>query len=848
MRFEDSPQSHEAHRFWHRLWLLMGRSPSRLWVVLLGLMVAVVGLILFLPVIRVSPSQVVPVVKISGVDWLHSRLLGSSAQRDADLGRLEAALRGYERALSKNPGDLPLTRAYLSFLQESEQTASYLDRSLQLSLRLVTWSPKDPEDLALAVDVLSRAGRASTVVSLLRFREDEVTSRSKLGYLRSLFELGQFEEFGRVWDQVKVIDGVPLYSEAELYRWAVDAMVSKGEAALPHLRRLEQRVDSTPLGRAAAHLGFKVALELKDPDAAEQRLAALVALGLDRFAEHVMLWRLWMERGREDQAFRLAQMRSINTGSAIEVGLIAGFWRDARRPLLALAVLKELVPPATRTWELWYMEGRLLFEQGDWDEVRAFALRVRSATPWFHGQAVYSHFLEGVADFHQYHSARALAAFERMTRSGKLPFSIALEASNWLSTNGFLEQSVALLENLKTSEAANPVFWETLWEFSTRLRKEVVVLQAAAALTRLRPGDPMAQSRYCEALLVTRLGAPEALRLSYSIIHSLSNEPSAHLLHGIALGRNKHYDEALAVLEPLGINETELRHRSMRGLALCENLIAQGRAEAAMAFLREIRTSTLFPSERLLLEFVTLGRVPPKVKTSMKAALEPIWREVPQLATDGRGAAWMAAGAGGGGKPVSGGSSLFNRMVTDPVFVVLLCATLGFVAFVARLYRRPDPSLVTMAAMLETEAESERNGLGNTTGLAPAHDAGAVPGSVASVQASEIQMQPEPEPGALISKPAKVGEGESVEPSTSVAVPGTELGAGAATSVSDDREPTGVVKPIPFVMPEDRAVVEPEGKTASEPIPAPLAAAPEVTAASLFKAKRPRPSRGPVGG
>ena len=277
-----------------------------------------------------------------------------------------------------------------------------------------------------------------------------------------------------------------------------------------------------------------------------------------------------------------------------------------------------------------------------------------------------------------------------------------------------------------------------------------------------------------------------------------------------------------------------------------------------MFFLREIRTSTLFPSERLLLEFVTLGRVPPKAKTSIQSTLEPIWRDVPQLATDGRGAAWMAGGALGQGKDAAGRSSLFNRLVTDPVFVVLLCATLAFVSFVARLYRKPDHSLVTMAAMLETEGESEKLRVENPLGVAPVREADPEPEVAGSFETAEFGAQPGSgrKPGTelgtepVASNPAEVREGGSVRPSTSSAVSGMEkdLKAGVAVDTSDDKEQAGLLKPIPFVLPEDKDVGESAGRGAIEPVPTTVVAAPEVTAASLFKAKRVRPSRGPVGG
>ncbi len=203
----------------------------------------VIAATILLPrMIRSTPPDFLPVVRVRLLDKLQAWSLADSARSAARQGQLDTAVLAWRSAIANDPGDPVLSRSLVSLLAEQPvPQKKYLKLGAGTALWLLRLTATNRSDLDLVAQYFARYELDQYVALLLRPVETNLSPAQAREYLKSLYNLGFMESFGQAWDRYKpVVSGDPelaLYRSAWQAGWGPISTLTEGASKLDAARK-----------------------------------------------------------------------------------------------------------------------------------------------------------------------------------------------------------------------------------------------------------------------------------------------------------------------------------------------------------------------------------------------------------------------------------------------------------------------------------------------------------------------------------------------------------------------------------------------------------------------------------
>jgi tetratricopeptide (TPR) repeat protein len=576
------------------------------WFALVLIVVLVVGVTLAvcLPKVWVvSPVGFRPVMRVSLLDLVQAKSLRASATRHETAGRHKEAATAWQAAVLNNPADLELYRGMFRQLAEAPRmpltVASRSLRGVPWILRLGGTNQVDLELLAAAFDTY---GLVEDVYGLLSPLEDRLSPPMEAAYLKALFQVGRYEEFGSRWEKMKHLlpqdTALDYCRAAYLAGWGPSSEVAENRA------KLQAGLDDVRWGLLTCRLEMAVSSRRLDPDSYQAALQRLQEGSDDRIIDHIRYWQVLLAAGRVSEAQRIAAGFNRPPNSAYEVVQVA-------EVLVSLDLVKEGLDFYRRhapefgfsnnVWSVgvWAAYADLLIAQRQWERLKEVATQMRSIPGGHKALGGFSYFLEGRVAYAQGSVESAKASFKEAVKMGFPLGRVGIRVGAQLLQMNFPELAIEALRPLEPRFEDDLGYWKVVFDASDVLRNdEALLLRAATRAHELAPDSRPWQFNFAAALLIGRRRPEEALRLTVDLIDADGNSLGGRINHAIALALNGRYDDAEKVLNAIPPTQMNEFQRVSYFLAWLD--VHHGRRdwEKVRLTLRNIDPASLFPSQK----------------------------------------------------------------------------------------------------------------------------------------------------------------------------------------------------------------------------------------------------------
>lgn len=580
------------------------------WFALAFGMVVLAGLaaVVCVPKVWVStPPDFKPVMRVSILDLLQARTLSASARRYAAAGQHREAALAWQGAALNDPGNLELHRALFRHLAQAPVLPlGQISRSLYRINWMLQLGGTNQTDLELAAHTLDRYGLAEDVFTLLSPRADQLPPQLEPAYLKALFQVGRYEEFGRRWERLTGTGSQD--PELVLCRAAYLAGWGPPENSQEHRQQLQAALDDPEHGTYACRLEMLVASRRQDIVGYQNALKRLEARAEDRASDHARFWRLLHSAGLTSQARELARSFNRPLESAYEVVQVA----DA---LQALGLKEELVAflqrhvieygfgPSVWSVAVWAAYADVLIEQRQWEALKEAARQMRLVGGNQSVLAGFSLFLEGWVAHVQGSREAARGAFEEAIRLGFPVGRVGLRVAMQLLQLGYADLALETLRPLEDRFGDLVEYWREVFRACYALREDdTLLLRAALRAHELAPESPEWKYNYAAALLITRRRPEQALALTVELLSGEGATPGGRINHAIALALNRRFSEAAEILhqiDPESLNPVQLESWHLAWLEIYHE---QKDRVGVRRCLEALAHANLFPTQRRRLE------------------------------------------------------------------------------------------------------------------------------------------------------------------------------------------------------------------------------------------------------
>jgi len=575
---------------------------------LIGSLVAGVAVVACLPKVwRSTPAGFRPEVRVSLLDYMQAWALRAAAERDAARGDHLAATAAWQSAVGNDAGNLELYRGAWKHLRDApELPRRNVGRILANSGWLLLLGGTNRTDVELMASVYDKYNLPADVYRLLTPIAADLPVELEAAYLRSLFWVGRYAEFGTRWEQVK--DRLPPEPVMALYRAAFEAGWGSPAGAEEKVQRLKRALDDVLEGPVAARLLMSVSRQRLDPVGFAQGLEREREASRDRISDHVSYWRLLDAVGRKEEARRLAKDFNREPELASDVVLTA-------EALMTLGLGDECLGYLQRYarefgadddfWSaaVWATYADLLTTRRDWEGLKEVATQMRSISEAHRALVGFSLFLEGRVAFANGATSAAEETFREAVAAGFPLGRVGISVGNNLRQMGYPELALQALLPLEPLHGKDLGYWGAVFEAAYDVRKdETLLLKAAWHAHELDPNSLRWRCNYAAALLIGQWRPEEALRVTLAIHTQLPNLAAGQINHVFALVLNGRTDEAAGLLDRI---ELPRLTESEQGAYYLSALAVHRALEdwpAVSADLKALQNERLFPKQERWLE------------------------------------------------------------------------------------------------------------------------------------------------------------------------------------------------------------------------------------------------------
>lgn len=580
------------------------------WFALTFFVVTLAGLgaVVCLPKIWVStPPDFKPVMRVSILDLIQARALRAAADRHAAAGRHREAALAWQGAVLNDPGNLDLHRALFRHLARAPLLPiNQVSRSLFRINWLLQLGGTNQVDLQLAAETLDRYGLAEDVFTLLAPQADHLPLTLEPAYLKALFQVGRYEEFGRRWGQVQstAIND----PELVLCRAAYLAGWGPPEVAATHRRIVQDALDDPVRGTYACRLEMAVASRRLDVAGYRAALQRLEARAEDRATDHARFWRLLLAAGLAEEGRNRAHSYNRPPETAYEVvqmadALQALGLQDELVTFLQRHVLEFGYSPSVWSVAVWATYTDVLVAARQWEQLKEAARQMRLSSA---NQAVlsgFSHFLEGWVAHVQGSREAARDLFQEAIRLGFPVGRVGLQVATQLNQLGYPDLALETLRPLETRFGDLVEYWRAVFRASFALRADdTLLLRAALRAHELAPESLEWKFNYAAALLISRRRPEQALSLTFELLSRGDFGVGGRINHAIALALNRRFDEAADILRNLESEPLNAIQREAWLMGWLEIYHQRRDWAGVRECLAQLESVPLFPSQQRWLE------------------------------------------------------------------------------------------------------------------------------------------------------------------------------------------------------------------------------------------------------
>lgn len=601
---------------WNRV--VAGGSLGGNWVIratlVLGCAVVLAGMLVLgvAKIWRVTPEGMVPAHRASLLDLVQSRVLQRRAQEQSAAGDFALAAHAWRAAVANNPASLEALRGWVSAAGRAEERAlGEAGIPLREAFWLLRLSGTNLADVELTLGLLERAEQSADVLRLGGAYE-EVLSPAAAGWMaKAAFDQGNMRLFDGLWSRhAQAFAGNP---ELSLRREAWKAHWGPASGAAEGMARLAAAQAEGKWRHLALVLGRRVAAARADLAEQERLLLLEINDGTAGVREHAEHWLLVANRGRRNEAMRLARealpaLDIRNAGQAAMVG----------QALLALGMLDEAVAflrggkvSRYRHLPLWLLHGEALYASQGWRELRELGIEIVRVFGNAPNVDVISEVWQAVAEAKLNRREAALAAAGRAKALPLQDAPLALRLAGWLDEAGLSDAALALLRGAEAALTDSIAYWSQRFLAAAWASEVDDMVESSRRALALGPKDPRAANNRAAALIFARRSLAEAVQLTFENVARFPANKTFAVNHAMALVENERLVEARQVLSGVAEGTAKDRLEANRQLAWVLLLAREGNKTEALERAGAMDRSQLAPLQAARLDELVrkLGRL-----------------------------------------------------------------------------------------------------------------------------------------------------------------------------------------------------------------------------------------------
>lgn len=560
---------------------------------------ALITLGLLLPKLwRVTPEHM-PIVRISGLDFLESSSLRRSAEKQSQNGQIKEALVSWHSAVENNPGNTELLREMLQFLNSLPQVPpEFTAYAANRAVWLLGLSKTNLTDLALVTETLEKI-EEDAYVSNLALSKAKLLPASALGAVaRANFRLGRMGEFDNLW-QINP-DALGKQPETALYRiaweagWGPPSTLARGRMQMQHELNSTNEVTSY----TAHHLELLVNLNAQDLVNYRRNLDWLVEHHDDRVIEHINFWKLLITLGNRAEATRLAKAFSRPAANSEEAVGIAHVYNLLGMRDVAIEFLDKQSAAYGYSYDVWILLAELRMKEKKWDELFGQGITMRRDEHLAGNLDGYSYFIEGVANAKTGRNEAAAKAFKSAVESRFAQQTyLAFNCARRMREAGYAAEAENLLRKLQKGFSKQAEYWFELSLSAYHSRDMETFSMATEKAYQLEPDKDGYVMNYAAVLIMERRNPEESVKLTYRQLNAFPNKPDIQVNHALALLQMQRFDEAeklLKSINPLRLNTSET---SVVNYAWAELYLLRNDPQKARKSYALVNTNHLMPPQ-----------------------------------------------------------------------------------------------------------------------------------------------------------------------------------------------------------------------------------------------------------
>lgn len=554
---------------------------------------------------RVTPPDVTPVFRISALDWIQSKMLLRRARAQSAAGDYQTATHAWRAAAANHPASLEVLRSWVSAAgQAEERVLEEVGIPLREAFWLLQLSGTNLVDVELALGLLDRAQQSVEVLRLAGPFQERLGPSAAGCVAKAAFDRGNMRLFDQLWsrhaDAFAGDRALSLRREAWKASWGPPSSAAEG------MSRLAAAQTDGKWRHLALVLGRQVAAARADLVEQERLLLLEINDGSAGPPEHAEHWLLVANRGRVDEARRLARealpvLNVRNPGQAIAVG----------QALMGLGLLDEAVGffkgakvARYRDVSVWLLHADALYELQRWDALWELGVAMSTSLGATHNVNAVSHVLRAVAEAKLNKKEAAMASARRAKAELVDDARLAMSLAEKLHEAGLSDAALALLRMAEAPMSDSLPYWSQRFHAAVWASEVEDMLESSRRALALAPKDPRAANNRAAALIFARRSLAEAVQLTYENVARFPSDKSYALNHAMALIDNNRLAEARAVLGGIKVGRVADRFEANRRLAWVLLVAREGNKAEALERAGAIDRSLLAPLQLARLEDV----------------------------------------------------------------------------------------------------------------------------------------------------------------------------------------------------------------------------------------------------
>ncbi|MBT5926046.1 MAG: hypothetical protein HOH33_05460, partial [Verrucomicrobia bacterium] len=314
---------------------------------------------------------------------------------------------------------------------------------------------------------------------------------------------------------------------------------------------------------------------------------------------HLKKWRLQLEGGNGVRVWsEMRHEKALQLLNADQVLELAGLYLDLGKMAECQKMLDSWLNVFPAASSMWVLQGELLLKSGDWDQVRAFAGRIRTE-PSLGDLSGYAWFMEGEGYRREGDLDRASSAFKKWDESPVTLSTLDFRMARHARDVGLVELALRRFRLLESHFEHQQVFWQELFDFAHHQGQIQYLLRAARRLYELEPRSPQHANNYAAVMLALRQNPSEAIGFTVSLVQQFPADLVSRINHIHALLQNKRIQDAEGLIATIDRETLTEDYRPAFDLAMFELRCLQSQVVEARNILKTMEVAKLLPPQRI---------------------------------------------------------------------------------------------------------------------------------------------------------------------------------------------------------------------------------------------------------